>query len=114
MTTYPTIRIESLDSSTISDLLKAFPELEQVAVPEPEESSVVEDREASTLVLIITLAPAVIQLATAVINYLAAKEHKGRALMIEKGPTEKPKETLLYDPSGPTVHPFPGHNEKTS
>lgn len=75
----PTLRIEALDPSTIDELRQAFPTLEQEAILEPEDTPIGEDRELGTVILVINLSIAGINLATAVLNYLAQKQ-KGRPI----------------------------------
>lgn len=85
MTTHthgPTLRIEALDPATLDELRKAFPTLEQEAILETEDTPVGEDRELGTIILIINLSIAGINLATAVLNYLAQKQ-KGQTIQKE-------------------------------
>ena len=106
-----TVRIENLDPATLQELLKTFPKLEDAAVPEPQDQPVGEDRELGTIILAINATIAGVNLITAVLNYLAARQHKGRAVANEQGPTGKLMEIVVYDPYGGSVYPLPWRNE---
>ena len=106
-----TVRIENLDPATLQELIKTFPKLEEASVPEPQDQPVGEDRELGTIILAVNATIAGVNLITAVLNYLAARQHKGRAVVHDKGPTGKLMEIVVYDPYTASVHPLPWRNE---
>lgn len=86
------LRIEGLTPELLNDLLNEYPLLDGIARIEPEESSVAIDNEIGTLTLIVAILVVTtsgLNLATAIIKYLEAKEHKGNIVTEDTLPTKK-------------------------
>jgi len=65
-----TMRIAGIDPSTLHELREQFSDLEELAIVEPDVGSVTKDRELGTIILVITLTTAGINLATAILKFL--------------------------------------------
>ncbi len=103
----PTVVIESLDPTMLSDLIDAFPELRQSGVPKPSNTPATEDREVGTLILAIELVKAGIELTTAVLTFLSERGHPGRTYLVSMSSDGSRQQTVLYDPDRRLVLPVP-------
>jgi hypothetical protein len=80
------IHVEGLTPDVLDDLLREYPAIRPFCTPSPSNTSVAEQPEKALLDLAIVLAPPILNIIGAVLNYLAA--HTSRA-------TNKSRETRM-------------------